>query len=173
MAKRASPDEQPFRPLLDMSLVSAASGKAPESQAAIPRSERQNENKIVELPRSEATVISRSVTRMETAQEVRKPQEIGTKLDHEKRVLLTKAETQGIDRLVTSLANRLNSQVKVSHLMRAMVGLLIHAEGHLDKRAGEVGRLVRPANGDPNGLERFEFEIGKIVAAAIRDAGPR
>jgi len=49
---------------------------------------------------------------------------------------------------------------------------LLHAEGELDKRAGDAGPLSRPANGDAQALQRFEREIAKIVAAALRDAGP-
>ena len=32
--------------------------------------------------------------------------------------------------------------------------------------------LVRPVNGDAQGLQRFEPEIGRILAAALRDTGP-
>ena len=59
MAKRAAPDEQPYRPLLDASLVSAAlSNTTPTAppfvsspvQVATPQSA-----KVVEMPRSEPT----------------------------------------------------------------------------------------------------------------------
>jgi hypothetical protein len=94
------------------------------------------------------------------------------KFDQEKRILFTRTESQAIDRLVTSLAARLNSQVKVSHVIRALAALMLNAESHIDRRAGEKGPLVRPPNGDAQGLQRFESEIGRIFAAALRDAGP-
>lgn len=99
-------------------------------------------------------------------------QAVVEKFDQEKRILFTRPESQAIDRLVVSLATRLNAQVKVSHVVRALVGLMLHAESEIDKRAGETGPLVRPANGDAQGLQRFEREIGRIFAAALRDAGP-
>jgi hypothetical protein len=71
-----------------------------------------------------------------------------------------------------SLAARLNAQVKVSHVIRALVGLMLHAEASIDRRAGENGPLVRPANGDAQGLQQFERDIGQIFATALRDAGP-
>ncbi|MBA3572463.1 MAG: hypothetical protein H0W34_10930 [Pyrinomonadaceae bacterium] len=99
-------------------------------------------------------------------------QAVVEKFDQEKRILFTRPESQAIDRLVVSLATRLNAQVKVSHVVRALVGLMLHAESEIDKRAGEAGPLIRPANGDAQGLQRFEREIGRIFAAALRDAGP-
>lgn len=48
----------------------------------------------------------------------------------------------------------------------------VNAETEIDRRAGETGPLVRPANGDAQGLQRFEREIGRIIASAIRDAKP-
>jgi hypothetical protein len=99
-------------------------------------------------------------------------QELVEKFDHEKRILFTRGETQAIDRLVTSLAARLNAQVKVSHVIRALVALLLHSEAEIDKRAGEAGPLVRPPNGDALALQRFEREIARIVASGMRDAGP-
>jgi hypothetical protein len=73
---------------------------------------------------------------------------------------------------VTSLATRLNAQVKVSHVIRALVTLLLHAEGQVDRRAGEGGPLFRPPNGDVKALQRFERDIAGIIGAALRDAGP-
>lgn len=172
MAKRAAPDEQPYRPLLDMNLVSVASAPGPKVDVDSQTVNGKSETKVIEMSRSDATNRNDQAARNDSNKTMTAPQEFADKLDHEKRILFTRSETQGIDRLVTSLATRLNTQVKVSHVIRALVGLLLHAEGHLDKRAGEASPLTRPANGDPKGMERFELEIGKIVSAAIRDAGP-
>ena len=57
------------------------------------------------------------------------------KIDQEKRILFTRRETQAIDRLIVSLAARVNTPVKLSHVFRAMTSLLLHAEGEIDKRA--------------------------------------
>lgn len=182
MAKRAAPDEQPYRPLLDASLVSAAlSNTAPSTlppasnpvQVTPPQS-----SKIVEMPRGEPSrrieQVRAQTENKPLEREVEKPTapQLFEKFDQEKRILFTRGETQAIDRLVTSLAGRFNAQVKVSHVMRALVGLLLHAEGEIDKRAGELGSLTRPPNGDAQALQRFEQEIGKVIASGLRDAGP-
>lgn len=185
MGKRAAPDEKPYRPLLDASLVSAtlsqvvASGPSPK-ETELPRPTNAP-IKVVDIPRPEPSRRIEQI-RMEQGtqpaagnpprEEKRTGQELVEKFDQEKRILFTRGETQAIDRLVTSLAARLNAQVKVSHVVRALVSLLLHADAEIDKRAGESGPLVRPPNGDALALQKFELEIARILAAGMRDAGP-
>jgi hypothetical protein len=178
MAKRAAPDEQPFRPLLDAGLVSAAIA----NQATQGVSTSQNAaQKVVDLPRSETI---RRIESHRTESPDAQPKEFGggtrergpqprlEKFDNEKRILFTESETHSIDRLVNNLATRLKSQIKVSHLVRAIVALLLNAQGEIDKRAGEAEPLVRPPNGDSQAMQRFERQIAAIIGAALRDAGP-
>lgn len=177
MAKRAAPNEQPYRPLLDTGLMSAALAQVGPSAAS---GSESPSTKVVEITRSEpARRIEPTRLANESGLRLFEPERpplshehFVEKFDQEKRILFTRSETQAIDRLVTSLATRLNSQIKVSHVMRALAGLLLHAEGEIDKRAGELGQLVRPPNGDAQALQRFEREIAKIIAAGLRDAGP-
>jgi hypothetical protein len=184
MAKRAAPDERPYRPLLDADLVSAAlTQSVPRTVAGAPAAASV---KVLEMPRTENTrrpepsfaepmaATTETAPRLvEATEPVRSTvQSLVEKFDQEKRILFTRSESQAIDRLVVAVASRLNAQVKVSHVIRALVGLLLHAEAEIDRRAGETGPLVRPANGDAQGLQRFEREIAKIIAAALRDAGP-
>jgi hypothetical protein len=188
MARRAAPDEQPYRPLLDPGLVSAAL-----SQVPTPAPPPAAPSKVMELTRPVAATAkvadspriepARRIEQIQVEQatphaagpirdEGRATQGLVEKFDQEKRILFTRGETQAIDRLVTSLAGRLNAQVKVSHVIRALVALLLHADAEIDKRAGEAGPLVRPPNGDALALQRFELEIARILAAGMRDAGP-
>ena len=180
MAKRAAPDEQPYRPLLDTNLLSAVigegRGEAPDDTREVSLS-RSAPQKVIEISRAEP--VRRAEPRKSEdllSDEFDRPQHtlhpVVEKIDQEKRVLFTRPETQAIDRLVNAIALRLNCQVKASHVMRALVTLLLNAEGEIDKRAGEAGTLVRPPNGDAQALQRFEREIAKIIGAAIRDAGP-
>jgi hypothetical protein len=177
MAKRAPVDEKPYRPLLDPSVVSAAMTKA-VTPAQPSAGELPIVTKVVELSRQEARRSEpQPLYREPIAPQVSEgrgpsPQTLVEKFDQEKRILFTRAESQAIDRLVTSLAGRLNAQVKVSHVMRALVALLLNAEAEVDRRAGEAGSLIRPPNGDAKALQRFEREIARIVGAALRDAGP-
>lgn len=185
MAKRAPIDERPYRPLLDPSVISAALEKAstvePErvgdaSDTPAPAV------KVVEMRRPEPPVSRPERPQASTRQPNRSVQseesaptivhQFVEKFDQEKRMLLTRAESMALDRLVSSLAVRFNTQLKLSHVLRALVALLLHAEPELDHRAGEVMGLIRPPNGDAKALQRFEREIARVLAAAIRDAGP-
>lgn len=186
MAKRAAPDEKPYRPLLDVELVNAAiSHVGPGASRMASVQPAASSAKILEMPRTdqprrvehpaanvEPRVRDDAFEPAETERPRPVPHVVVEKFDQEKRILFTRPESQAIDRLVVSLATRLNAQVKVSHVIRALVGLMLHAEAAIDKRAGETGPLVRPANGDAQGLQKFERDIGKIFAAALRDAGP-
>jgi hypothetical protein len=168
MAKRADSTIGPYRPLLDTGLVLAAMAQ-PAQQAS---ADVQRTKKVIDLPRTEqAHQVAQSPH--DGPDNTRDPFAlIVEKFDQEKRVLFTRSESQSINRLVASLATRLGTQVKTSHVMRALVALLLHAEDELDKRAGDLGLLTRPANGDAHALQKFEKEIGKIIATALRDAGP-
>lgn len=176
MARRAV-DNTPYRPLLDSHLVSAAIGQA---QSIVPQEEKTRTREmavsVVELPIGQAMTPVPVVERFDVPQPVRPIPPVNApiveKFDHEKRVLFTRSENQALDRLVLSLACRLNTQVKTSHVIRAVVSLLLHAEDEIDRRAGEVGSLTRPPNGDPRALQRFERELASIVFTALRDAGP-
>ncbi len=182
MAKRSAPDEQPYRPLLDAGLMSAVLGQPAPEEVELPVAALNEvfSNNVVEMPRPE--VFKRAEPVRVEPEPPSVPNDIDRrgqathllveKIDQEKRILFSRAESYAIDRLVTTLAMRLNCQVKVSHVMRALVGLLLHSEGAIDKRAGESGPLVRPPNGDAQALQRFEKEISKIIASALRDAGP-
>lgn len=181
MAKRAAPDEQPYRPLLDVGLMNAVLGQpeAEEVELPPPVVSSAPSRKVLEIVRQEPAKWQEPVraepvfsTPSDSERLRQEAQALVEKFDQEKRILFTRGETQAIDRLVTSLATRLGCQVKVSHVMRALVSLLLHAEGEIDRRAGENGPMVRPPNGDAQALQRFEKEIARIVGAAIRDAGP-
>lgn len=166
MARRSPVDERPFRPLdvaVLNSVVKHDPSVAPAGLASpMPTVASEPARKIIDLPPS--------------ANVRPTPTAVGAvpilqRLDQEKRILFTRAETQAIDRLVNNLAGRLNAQVKVSHIIRALSTLLLHAERELDRRAAEKGPLTRPPNGDFAALQRFEREIAAILSHAIRDAG--
>ena len=165
MAKRAPVDEQPYRPLLDSSLVLSAVSPSSTPKVA----------KIVDLPRQAevAQQEQRPASSARTEAPIRQvPEPVTLTFDQQKRILFTRAESQSIDRLVTAIASRLNTPFKVSNLMRALTTLVLHAESEVDRRAGELGALVRPANGDIQGIQDFERQVAMVLANAIRDAGP-
>lgn len=173
MAKRAPAGEEPYRPLLDPGVISAALTKpvappVPQAQAVV---------RVVELSRAESITpeakgaTSRRVP-LEPPPARASARELVEKLDQEKRMLLTRAESAALERMVSALASRLNTTVKLSHVLRALVTLLLNAEAAVDRRAGEAVGLLRPPNGDFKGIQIFEREIALVIAAALRDAGP-
>lgn len=182
MAKRAPLDEQPFRPLLDQGVVLAALTKTTTSAPPARTQSDQVNSKVVEIVRSEPAR-PQEPQRQASAEMVTQRTAVGEgkaipltqplveKFDQEKRMLLTRTEAAALDRLVNSLATRLNTQVKLSHVLRSLVMLVLNAEAEVDRRAGEVPPLTRPPNGDGKALQRFEKEIAKVLGAAIRDAG--
>lgn len=179
MAKRAPVGEEPYRPLLDASAISAALARTPvatTTQAPTIQSKVVELTRTLEHPTREATPAPSQNNAMRTPLEERRQpfslENMVEKLDQEKRMLLTRAESAALERLVSSVASRMNTQVKSSHVLRALVTLLLNAESALDRRAGETVGLMRPANGDFKGLQRFEREIARIIAAALRDSPP-
>jgi len=168
MAKRSPVDEKPFRPL-DVSVLNAVvkhvptanGGTQPVPPALEARPPVNPPNPSARSPREPESPPPRAPVTIPAL----------PRLDQEKRILFTREETQAMDRLINNLAVRLKAQVKLSHVVRALTALLLHAEGRIDQRAGERGPLIRPPNGDFGALQLFERDIAEILASAMRDAG--
>jgi len=91
--------------------------------------------------------------------------------DREKRVLLTRLEERDVERLVDRLAGELQTPVKLSHVLRASITILLHAEEELVERARKT-TLMRPGNGNAPELAEFEHGVAQILAGAFREARP-
>ena len=94
------------------------------------------------------------------------------RLGREKRVLLSPDEEREIERLVDRIGEDLGTSLKLSHLLRACMALLCHAEGELHNATATFGPIMRPANGDAIALAQFEFDLAKLLSKALRDAPP-
>jgi hypothetical protein len=94
------------------------------------------------------------------------------KLSREKRVLLSPSEEREIERFVSRVAEGLGTPVKLSHMLRAYMTLLLHAENEIIKRAHQAPPMRRPPNGDPIALANFEQGVAQILSAAFREASP-
>ena len=158
MARRPPSEEKPFRPL-DLSVLSAVI-----QHTSGPLESAPAEARVLTLPSSPHIELRRDPA-------LRTVPPVVQRLDQEKRILYTREERQALDRLVHNLAVRLQTQLKASHVLRALTALLLHAEAQIDQRAGERGSLIRPPNGDCAALQRFEREIADLLLHAIRDAG--
>jgi hypothetical protein len=173
MAKRAPTTETPYSPL-DADLARSVMDGVPpgEAQAADhaaaakaiekprkPKSPRSETDKLVELP------IARNPAAVATPK-------IQKRLIREKSVLLSGDEERQIERLVDKIGEDLGTSLKLSHLLRACMALLCHAENELHSTATTLGPLIRPANGDAVALAQFEFNLAKLLSKALRDAPP-
>ena len=167
MARRLPVGEKPFRPL-DVSVLNSVMHHRAEARGAVVVARPEPAANVIELSAPVRPVPARSEAVQPKTLLAIPPLQ---RLDQEKRILFTREETQALDRLVNTLAMRLRTQVKASHVLRALTSLLLDAEAQLDQRAGESGPLTRPANGDFAALQRFERELSVIVAHALRDAG--
>ena len=78
------------------------------------------------------------------------------RLSREKRVLLTRSEEVRLERLVIAMAEKLQTSVKLSHLMRATLTLLQHAESELLRQCELAQAMKRPDNNSPEELLAFE-----------------
>ena len=175
MAKRAPIDEKPFRPLdaaVLQAVVRHSAQSLPSAPTTLPQPEPVTSAAITTVGEEPRLVPAPMLMPQSIAKaEPKAAPALTTRLDHEKRILFTREETHVLERLVQNLAVRLQAQVKVSHVIRALTSLLIHAEAHVDLRAGQKGALIRPSNGDFSAIQQFERELALIIAHALRDSG--
>jgi len=170
MGKRVPEDEKPFNPV-EAALVRSVLAEEPPAAEPIARlglpsiglrnaseNEKQDLNgyELKKSPRREPTSDPHVL--------------LEGKLNREKRVLLSQPEERELERLVNRVAGELSTPVKLSHLLRACVTLLRHAEDQIADQARQAGPLTRPSNGDPAALAEFEHRLARILSAAFRDA---
>ena len=160
MAKRAPVDEKPFRPLDESVLSAVLQHKTGEK----PKSVEISTMKVLEFT-GEKQGEERHLAVKQVLSSGIQP------LNQVKRFQLTEEESMALDRLVNNLAARLRTQIKMSHVIRALATLLLNAESQIDRRAAEHARIVRPPNGDVSAIQRFDRQISLILAHAIRDSG--
>ena len=83
-------------------------------------------------------------------------------------MLLTESEEDTLERLVKDMGKRLGTPLKLSHVLRATISLLMHSQDELLKQSEKMGRLKRPPNNDPVALATFEHNLARILDRAIR-----
>jgi hypothetical protein len=173
MAKRAPTTETPYSPLdadLARSVMEGVPAGMEEAAAAAPDLKAPGKTRKPRAPRSENEKVverptAKNAASPATARSQKRP-------SREKRVLLTADEERQIERLVVRIGEDLGTSLKLSHLLRACMTLLCHAEGELHNTAETLGPLIRPANGDAIALAQFEFDLAKLLSKALRDAPP-
>jgi hypothetical protein len=172
MAKRAPVNDTPYSPLdatlarsvmdgvasgtEEKELSDAIEAKPPEKSRK-PKLSRAGNSNVLEHPGSSVPADLPKLKK---------------RLNREKRVLLSAEEEREIERLVDRIGENLATSLKLSHLLRACMILLCHAEGELHAAATAHGPLIRPANGEAIALAQFEFNLAKVLSKALRDVPP-
>ena len=190
MAKRAPVDEKPFRPV-DEALVRSVMTGTPEGGVKAEPTRRDVPQAVTTAPVSRTTVavMEAPVERPATPRIVAMPGATTTthrraetaavggaeptleRRDREKRVLLTRVEERDVERLVGRLAGELRTPVKLSHVLRACITMVLHSEEELVEQARRTN-LVRPGNGEAVELAEFERGLAQVFAGAFRDSRP-
>src|SRR5919202_660149 len=163
MGKRAPADEKPFNPV-EAALVRSVLAPEPPAPELPPISVQPP--MVTEHKGEEKSAHTESITRPRVLRglQIRTPAPRPDKLSREKRVLLTQAEEHEVERLVSRVAAEVATPVKLSHLLRACVTLLRHAEDQIADHARQAGTLTRPSNGDPAALAEFEYRLAQILS---------
>ena len=175
MAKRVAQDERPYRPVEEALVRAVMSHQEPEWTAeTVNADEGQLTSESLDIQKSES---SENETMMPVVQNngrimVQAPTVTVEKLTREKRVLLSASEEREIEHLISRIAGELGTPVKLSHMLRAYMILLVHAENEIIKRARQAAPLHRPPNGDPIALAGFEQRLAQILSLSLREALP-
>jgi hypothetical protein len=171
MAKRAPADEPEYNPLGASLVRDVIDTSTQERHALVTNLNTPSAGTAASL--SERPARSEDLRSLPKA-----PHSVGT--NHEKlsyvpplRVLLPAREREELDQLVVSLATKLGTRVKLSHVIRSCLTLLRHSEEQLLKRAGRSQGLVRPTNHETFALAEFEDALTDLIEAAFHDTPPR
>jgi hypothetical protein len=93
------------------------------------------------------------------------------RLTREKRVMLSATEEERVEDLVRSIARELRTPVKLSHVLRAFLGLVLRSREELLVQA-RVRPVERPPNGDTAAIAAFERSLGVLLDSALRLTRP-
>ena len=161
MAKRVSQDERPYRPVQEALVRAVMSQDVQElgTETADPESEGPGTEPL-DGTLAEASEGHQAAAQLPAVE----------KLSREKRVLLSPSEEREVEQVVARIAGELGTPVKLSHMLRAYMTLLIHAENEILQRARQSPPLRRPPNGDPVALASFEQGLAHILSSALREA---
>jgi hypothetical protein len=175
MAKRVTQDERPYRPVEEALVRAVMSPQEAEPIVETDSPEGVQPTGVpLEATRPEPSVSETIVPEVQSNGRVvvQTPTVTVEKLTREKRVLLSASEEREIEQLVSRIAGELGTPVKLSHMLRAYMILLLHAENEIMKRARQAAPLHRPPNGDPVALAGFEQRLAQILSLAFREALP-
>jgi len=164
MPKKLNPDAKPFQPI-EKAFVREALAETPPAPSDAPPA-RTEESRVVHLPRGGGAAPERDDEPAPRS---------APHPDRLTRVLKAKVSTNEhveLTRLVNELSLELETPVSTTHVIRALITILRHAEPEVQRRAKQNGPLRRPPNDDLTAIAAFEFRLAKLLSAALRDSKP-
>lgn len=175
MAKRRDPGQKEYNPLddargrlpIDLDLVRDVMGATAAATATV----------IAPEPVI-APVVTFEQPRPEPEPEPEAEPEAQSKLMALERLtkynkfLTTPTEKLELERLAARISGALGVSVRPSHLIRACLIYMLHAENEIIRRADRHEPLKRPSNTEAVALAEFDQVIAEILSQAFREAGP-
>ena len=177
MAKRAA-DVAPYHPVRESLVADVMAGGRTLAVEVQPTREslRPVQQMSEASPKAQWEGIPRLAIAQPTArtEDARQQEAVDARkrLSREKRFLLSAEEEDRIEDLVRSLARELQTPLKLSHLVRAVISLITRSQGELIAASRTMHQVSRPSNGDNPGLLRFENEVARLMDSAFRMAKP-
>jgi hypothetical protein len=186
MAKRQGPDQKEYSPLddgrgrfpVETELVRDVIGPlspriphVPEQRSPAPSTtsaEMSAQSRAAALVREEREGSTEEAVGAETPS---RPIVL-ERLTKGNKFLTTPREKLELDRLAAMVSGALGVSVRPSHLIRACLIHLLHAEPQILRRAQRHTPLRRPSNTEAVAIAEFDQMIAEILQHAFRDAGP-
>jgi hypothetical protein len=177
MARKHSPDHQRYQPVDEAFIRSvpfALGTPQPEPQGKerLPHLAGQRSSSVPLpvkiLPAQKVEEFEETLEEPQEAQASAAPE----RLEKPLKFRVPRSERNDVMRIVSRLGEQLQTSVEWSHVGRALVVLLRHAEGEIIKQARRNGALTRPANDQAIALAEFEQRIAQILLRAFRDVSP-
>lgn len=127
------------------------------------------------LPRAIHPVTDDSVVEPLTLREKQPNEEvISTKLAKMKKVLFTVAEQQENNRVVQQIGEAIGSDTLAwSHINRAMWVIIRRAQDKIEQRKKHTPKLIRPSNGNPIELAKFEDSLADYLLTIFKEVPRR
>lgn len=91
------------------------------------------------------------------------------KLTRQKRLMMSPREERELEELVFKLAGELQTTVRMSHVLRACIHVLRHAEPQIINRAKSTN-LTRPPNEHADVLGDFEARLARMFLVAFKES---
>jgi len=176
MARKHASDHQRYQPVDEAFIRSVPLAIGPAK--SIPPT--QTHEPVVEMKSAAPVKVATPPERVEDQHEDLRDDELDVRpevpaperLDKPLKFRLPRSERLDVMRIVSRLGDQVQTSVEWSHVGRALVVLLRHAESEIVKQARRHGPLTRPPNDQAIALAEFEQRIAQILLRALREVAP-